>query len=279
MNNRAVVKHCLALLALAAAASPGWAQTLETETAFLTPRGEWSAGTAYEYQTSSEGKEAALPFLVEYGLADRLELVIEPVAYTAIRPQQSAHATGAGDIETTLVWRLNHASGDRPLFALAGEVKIPTARNELIGTGKTDYAVYGIASQRFGSFDLHANLSYTLVGKPAGVPVSNLFGYAIAGTFHATPRLDAFAEFTGTTAASGGSDAPDQAVAAAQLMTSGAANDVSENPVTPELAGSERVATLGLGFRTRPTLLLFGSVSYDNLHATLLRLGYIWRIR
>jgi hypothetical protein len=159
---------------------------------------------------------------------------------------------------------------------VAGEVKIPTARNELIGTGKTDYAVYGIASQRFGSFDLHANLSYTLVGKPAGVTVSNLLGYAIAGTFHATPRLDAFAEFTGTTSASGGSDAPDQAAAAAQKTASA---DVPENPLTPELAGSERVATLGLGFRTRPTLLLFGSVSYDNLHATLLRLGYIWRIR
>src|SRR6185295_7984924 len=256
------VMEGLVFLLLAAVWSAGLcaAQTLETETALLLPKGEWKVGAAYELQTSSEGTEAAGPLILEYGLADRLELVVEPILYTAIRPKEGAHATGVGDLETTLVWRFHDASRRAPALALAGEVKIPTARNELIGTRKTDYALYAIATRRVGRFDGHANVSYTLVGRPAGVEVKNLFGYALAGTFHLTPRWDAFAEIVGNTSALGGGETPDTAPGPGG----------TENPVSPELAGQERVGTLGLGFYTRPGLLLFGSVSYDNQHATLL---------
>ena len=47
-------------------------------------------------QTSSEGTEAAAPLLVEYGLAKRLELVIEPILYTAIRPEGEEGWGGEG---------------------------------------------------------------------------------------------------------------------------------------------------------------------------------------
>jgi Putative MetA-pathway of phenol degradation len=269
LKRRRKLTWCLVLLPLAAAGSADLcsAQTLETETALLLPKGEWKVGAAYERQTSSEGTEAAGPLIVEYGLADRLELVVEPILYTAIRPKEGVHATGVGDLETTLVWRFHDASRRSPALALAAEVKIPTARNELIGTRKADYALYGIATRRMGRFDGHVNVSYTFVGRPAGVEVKNLFGYALAGTFHLTPRWDAFAEFTGNTSALGSAETPDTAPGG------------NENPVSPELAGEERVGTVGLGFYTRPGLLLFGSVSYDNQHATLLRLGYTWRFQ
>ena len=78
------------------------------------------------------------------------------------------------------------------------EVKVPTARNELIGTRKTDYAVYGIATRRFGPdgrFDAHANVSYTLVGRPRGVGTRICAGYrsparssARSATTTSTPR-------------------------------------------------------------------------------------------
>lgn len=76
-------------------------------------RGVFEVSGNFEYQISSEGHEAALPFAVEYGVTDRLEFLVEPVAYTAIRPKVGAQASGVG------------------------EVKFPTARNTLIGTGKT----------------------------------------------------------------------------------------------------------------------------------------------
>lgn len=270
---RRLTRCSLVLLPLAALGSAdlGSAQTLETETALLLPKGEWKLGAAYERQDSSEGTEAAGPLILEHGLADRLELVIEPVVYTAIRPNEGVHATGVGDLEATLVWRFHDASQRSPALALAGEVKFPTARNELIGTRKTDYALYGIATRRVGRADVHANVSYTLVGRPPGVEVKNLFGYALAGTFHATGRWDVFGEITGNTSAVGGAENPDTAP--------GPGAGGGENPVSPELAGNELVGTLGLGFYIRPGLLLFGSVSYDNQHATLLRFGYTWRFR
>src|SRR5258705_12915629 len=112
------------------------AQMLETETARLLPARWWKVGNAFEFQSSSEGTEAAIPFAFEYGLSDRLELLVEPVPYTAIRPNAGRHATGAGDVEATVTGLLRHESHSVPAFALAAEVKFATARDSLIGSGE-----------------------------------------------------------------------------------------------------------------------------------------------
>jgi hypothetical protein len=88
----------LAALVLAVAARSD-AQVLETETARLRLKGAVQVGSNFEYQTSTEGHEAALPLLFEYGLSDRFELVVEPVASTQIRPRSGMRASGAGDTE------------------------------------------------------------------------------------------------------------------------------------------------------------------------------------
>ena len=59
-----------------------------------------------------------------------------------------------------------------PALAVAGEVKVPTSRNTLIGTGEVDYTPYLIASKRFGNFDVHANVGYALLGEPPGYTTS-----------------------------------------------------------------------------------------------------------
>lgn len=87
-----------ALLAPAAYAG----QPLETESARLAKAGHGEVEVTYEYQTSSEGKEIAAPMAFEYGISDRLEVMVEPVFYTAIRPKAGKNATGIGDTETTL---------------------------------------------------------------------------------------------------------------------------------------------------------------------------------
>jgi len=68
-----------------------------------------------------------------------------------------------------------------------GELKLPTAHNRLIGTGKTDFTAWAIASKRFGRIDLHGNLEYTIVGKPAGTHLKNIIDYALAEEFHLSP--------------------------------------------------------------------------------------------
>src|ERR1700732_835323 len=104
-------------------AVPAWGQILETETARPVGKGVFEIGSNFEYQVSSEGHEVALPFAVEYGFTDRLELLVEPVAYTAIRPKVGTRATGGGDLETTLTYLMVRETGGAPAVALAGEIK------------------------------------------------------------------------------------------------------------------------------------------------------------
>src|SRR2546428_10919719 len=74
------------------------AQPLETESARLQPGGTYELGTAFEFQSSSEGTETAVPQAIEAGVTNRFSLLVEPVPYTAVRPRGGAHATGVGDL-------------------------------------------------------------------------------------------------------------------------------------------------------------------------------------
>lgn len=209
--------------------------------------------STFEYQTSSEGTETAVPFGFEYGLTSRLEIMVEPVFYTAIRPDQGAQATGAGDLEVTLTYLLHHEGQTSPAFAVAGEIKFPTAQNPLIGTGKTDYTGYLIASKRFGKTDIHANLGYSVLGAPKGIQLNNIFNYALAAEYHVQAKMDLVAEILGNTSS---------------FPESGA-----ESPVAPEIAGGEFTAMIGTRYYIRHGLVLCMGVSYDNNQAFLIRPG------
>ena len=245
----------LALLAFAAGGAA--AQTLETETARLLPARWWKLGSAFEFQTSAEGTEAAMPLAVEYGLTDNLELLVEPVPYTAIRPKVGRRAIGRGDIEATLTLRFRQESPAGPALAVAGEVKFPTARDSLIGSGEPDYSGYLIASKRLGRLDTHLNVAYTIVGRQDAVRLNNIASFAVAGVYRPNGRLQLFGEVLGNTAALPG----------AESAGSGA----------PEVAGGELVGTLGAGREIGSGLLLYVAVSYDNNSAVLLRPGVTWR--
>lgn len=251
--------RCVLILGLALSSRPLLAQLLETETARLLPAHEWKFASNFELQWSGEGREAALPIAIEYGLSRRLELLVEPVPFTAIHPKTGPRATGLGDLEVTMTYLVHAESSSLPGVAVAGEVKLPTARNALIGTRKTDVAAYLIASRRIRSLDLHANLSYTQPGSPAGLPLRGVFGAALAGVRHLSTRTDAFAEMLASTSAS--------------------AQENPEGSVAPEVAGSEIVGTLGLAHRVGPGLQVALSVSYDNNGAVLFRPGFVYRTK
>jgi hypothetical protein len=244
---------------LAAIPAAGGGQTLETETARLLAHGAWKLGGTYEFQTSADGREGAMPLLAEYGLSDRVELLVEPVPYTAIHPAGEHQVTGAGDLEATVTMLVRHETTRWPAFAVAAEVKVPTARNPLIGTGETDYTGYAIASKRVGPVDTHANVSYTIMGSPAGISLNNIWSGALAAVYRPTRRWELFGETLGSTAAAPEGEAGDSQGPVA--------------PVVPEAAGAELVGTLGAGRFVASSVLLYGAVSYDNTHATQLRTG------
>jgi hypothetical protein len=240
------------------------AQMLETETARVLPQGTLEVTGAYEHQVSTEGTEGAVPFALEYGLSQRIEFLVEPVAYTAIRPNNGAHATGPGDLETTLTCLLRREGSRAPALALAGELKIPTAESVLIGTDQYDYTTYLIASRRFGAVDAHANLGYAILGQPPGVTLNNTFSFAVAAILHPESRLQWFAEVLGVTAS------------APEANTTSSTN---ESSVAPETGGAELNGTLGASFAPRPSYKLYLAVTYDNNNAVLFRPGVTLRFQ
>jgi hypothetical protein len=237
------------------------AQVLETEESKPLAPGVVHVGAGLEFQTSKEGTETALPLAWEYGLTNRMTLLVEPVCFTGIRPNIGARATGLGDLEVTLFYQLMSERSVVPAITISGEIKVPTARNNLIGTGKTDLTPYLIVSKRTGRFFTSVNLSYTFLGKPRGVAVSNLFNYALGTICTASPKSILFAEVYGNTSALGGGEAPEGTTASAN---------------TAELAGGETVGALGYGYYVRRNMLLSLGVSYDNNQAVLFRPGIEW---
>jgi hypothetical protein len=252
------------LLGAVLLASDVSAQVLETETARLRSKGAVQVGANVEAQTSTEGHEFAVPLLFEYGITDRWELVVEPVAGTWIRPRTGPRAAGGGDTEITLQYLAAPEVGWRPAFALAGEVKMPTTHNNLIGTGQPDVAAYVIASKRFGRLDAHVNVSYTVVGQPPNAALSNTIGGAAAGLLTLTSRWRAYGEVLTVTAATSQGE---------QTVLPGM------TPLVPEAAAQELVGTIGAGVYLTPKLFLSMGVSYDNTRAWLFRPGITFRSR
>jgi hypothetical protein len=239
------------------------AQIFETETARPLHARELEVGAGYEFQHSNEGNETAIPFAFELGLTNRLGLLVEPVAYTAIRPKAGQSATGFGDLEVTASYLLRGESGRVPAFAFALEEKIPTARNNLIGTGKPDHAAYLIASKRLGRFDTHANVGYTVVGSPSGLTLSNRVMGALASELFLTPATSLYGEVLASTAAGGGEGAP---------VTPG-------TPAAPEASGDEVFGTLGIAHAFFPGSRFSFGVTRDNLGAVQIRPGITFWFR
>jgi hypothetical protein len=233
------------------------AQIFETETARPLRAGQLEVGAGYEFQRSSEGNETAIPFAFELGITNRLGLLVEPVAYTAIRPKVGSSATGVGDLEITASYLLRDESGRIPAIAFALEEKIPTAKNNLIGTGKPDHAAYIIASKRFGQFDTHANVGYTIVGSPRGLSLSNRIMGALASELSLTPSTILYGEVLASTAAGGGEGA---------AAAPGA-------PVVPEASGDQIFGTIGIAHSFLPASRISLGLTRDNVGAVQIRPG------
>lgn len=237
------------------------AQVLETEDSKpLTPN-QFEIGTGLEFQTSKEGTETAFPLAIEYGLSKKFTLLVEPVGFTSIVAKNGPHAKGFGDLELTLFYQIIEERRILPSISISAEVKIPTAKSRLIGTGKTDYTPFLIISKTAGRFFTSINLSYTFLGKPKDIVASNLFNYAIGTIFTVSSKSILFAEFYGNTAAT----------------------DIAETTIpnpnnkTPEISGGENVGSFGYGYHLKKNLLLSLGVNFDNNNAILFHPGIEWK--
>ena len=250
----------------------GWRQSAPafSDGTKAAPSTRWQRGTADVCPRLPEGTETAIPLEFEYGITDWLSVLVEPVLVTAIRLKSGESATGFGDLEVTLQGLVLPEGEFVPAVAIAGEVKIPTARNSLIGTRVADYSPYVIASKRFGRFDAHLNLGYAFLGNPSGVRLHNIVTYGAAGEYHLTDSWDLMAEVIGNTSSSptsteaavtsGSGEGPGVVGRrrAATAVTSG------EAAVSAEAAGEEVSGLLGVRYHVTPQLALSFGVTYNN---------------
>ena len=139
-------------------------------------------------------------------------------------------------------------------------MKIPTATNDRIGSGKTDVTLYLIASKLLGRWDTHLNVGYAFIGAPAGTQVNNTQTFAIAEEFRLNQRWTLVGEVFGNTAA---------------LPEGGESGTGSgESSITPEIGGAETVGSLGVRFLDSPRRIWTLGLSYDNNSAFLIHPGF-----
>lgn len=262
MSSKRLLLSTLAIILCAPQTYAG--QPLETESARILPAGTFEFEAGLERQTSKLGTETAIPIALEYGISSRFGLLIEPVLFTAIHDNGSPTQSGLGDLEATLTALLLEEREHFPALAFAAEIKIPTAKQLRIGTGRTDYSAFLIATKRTGASNIHLNLGYTLVGQPAGANASNVVSVAIAEELHVTRTFELVGEVFGSTSAL--QEAADQAAAS------------GENPLTPELGAGEFVGAIGVRFKPGGGPSYSLGVSLDSNNAVLIHpgIGFLW---
>lgn len=238
-------------------------QPLETESTRLLRAHQFEIETGFEHQRASAGTESALPMAIGYGISDRMELLVEPVLLDRVRDKGAAGVGGIGDLEVTLTRQIFGTESSPSGFALAGEVKIPTARNRRIGSGQTDFTLWSIGSHKAGRWDTHLNLGYTFIGRPPGVTVNDVVNYGLGEEYRLNSTWDLLGEVFGNTSA----------LAEAADQTSGA----GESALTPEIGGAETVGALGARYHTALGLSYSLGLSYDSKQALLVHPGLSFR--
>jgi hypothetical protein len=149
-----------------------------------------------EVRTNLDVKLFAATAVLTYGLLDRVDIgVAVPLVHTSIDGRSDAQiypaepntphnlgspanpsltssttvsgsASGIGDVAGRV--KVLVAQGERTGFAIIGDVRFPTGKEEdLLGLGEYSARGLGILSGRFGNFGPHANLGYLYRGGDA----------------------------------------------------------------------------------------------------------------
>lgn len=256
------MKLLTAVTAMILIGSPAWAgQPLETESTRLLRKGTFELEAGFEHQRSGDGTETATPLAIEYGITNRLELLVEPVPYNRIHDTGAASQTGIGDVEVTATMLLRTERKGSPSLALAGEVKAPTAKNLRIGSGEADYSLYLIGGKRSGRWDTQVNLGYTFMGAPSGVHVNNIENFAVSEEFQWKEQWQLVEEVFGHTAA----------------QSSGEGSGTPAVPGSTEIGGAEIVGTVGARYLSLDGLTYSIGLSVDNNAAFLIHPGITLR--
>src|SRR5436190_14424680 len=180
------------------AATPAKADlVLETETAQIGMKGHGNLSNALQVERDKDGKTYLTETQFEYGINDRTELLVEPFFYEKQMPKGGDSTSGVGDVEVTLSYMIVTETANRPAILLAQKVKIPTATNRDIGTGKADFTSYAIIGKTWGPVELNINLGWEFVGKVSSAELKDQFIWDASLNFPVADRTTLFTEVFG----------------------------------------------------------------------------------
>ena len=129
---------------------------------------------------------------------------------------------GIGDLEVTLSYMVLTETANRPAVLLAQKVKIPTATNRVIGTGKPDFQSYVIVGKTIGGVELNLNLGYEFIGKTDTADLKNQVIYDISADFPVGERTTFYVEAFGNTS-------PEYGVSSTNAISVGAEYQISQH--------------------------------------------------
>ncbi len=168
---------------------------LETETAELGKKWDMLISMSTQFEKDKDGNRTAFTLTqYEVGLTDRAEILIEPFFVEWDNPKTGKSFHGMGDLEITPSYMIVLEKPYVPAIVLAFKLKVPTARNRDIGTGKYDYYPYLIFGKKIGHWIFNANFGYDFITSPRGDKLSNQFIYDLSVEREITDKWSVYAE-------------------------------------------------------------------------------------
>lgn len=168
--------------------------------------------TAAQLEDESDGKSWVAETGVQVQASDRLQLLVEAVLYERTEPDSGRVASGLGDTELTVSWIALKEKGMFPPVVLAAKVKLPTARNDEIGTGRADYSGLLVLGKELGELELNVEAEYATFGSPSGKSLKDQFIYTLGAEYGLNDYLAVYTEVFGNSAPAAGESRTDAAL-------------------------------------------------------------------
>lgn len=171
---------------------------LETETAELGKKGGWLISESVQFERERDGSRTTFTLMqFEYALTDRAEILIEPFFQEWDKPKGEKRFHGMGDLEITPSYMIVLDDPKRwiPAVVLALKVKVPTAKNRNIGSGRVDYYPYVILGKKVGHWLFNANFGLDVIARSKNDhDTRNQFIYDFSVERQLTDKWSVFAE-------------------------------------------------------------------------------------
>ncbi len=179
--------------------------------------GAFTLDAAVQHERDSDARTWTLETGLQYELSGRLQLLAEAICFERQSPAAGDPVSGMGDTDLTLSWLARAERELLPPLVLALRVKLPTARQEELGTGRADFAALLVLAKEFGEFELALEAEYETLGSPAGEALADQFIYTLAVDYGVNDYLSVYGELFGNSAPSAQESRSDAALAGVEL--------------------------------------------------------------